>query len=217
MALSLSRIKVQIEKLQRQAASIQSTVISRIKREIAQHGLSPSDLFGTQSDGHESGNGRAARKGNAKARKPGAAKPAKFADGQGNTWHGIGKRPSWIHAALEAGRSLEEFLIGKVAPASPAAKAFAKPAKKAAAKKPGRAIEAASTSAPAAKKAKKVASAQPAATKSPAAKKVPKASAPVKSSAKAAAKKAPSKKASAKKPKRTAAIAPAPAVEAPAS
>lgn len=47
MATSFARIKSQIEKLQKQAAEIQTRVISRIRSEIAQHGLTAEDLFGT--------------------------------------------------------------------------------------------------------------------------------------------------------------------------
>ena len=39
MARSLSKIQEQIAKLQKEADAIQSTVIARLKREIAQYGL----------------------------------------------------------------------------------------------------------------------------------------------------------------------------------
>ena len=39
---------------------------------------------------------------------------AKYSDGQGNTWSGMGKRPYWLRDALNAGRSLEEFATGSV-------------------------------------------------------------------------------------------------------
>jgi DNA-binding protein H-NS len=111
MATSLSKIKTQIEKLQKRADAIQTNVISRIKREIAQHGLTAEDLFG---GGSIVGDGRSANpKKAAKVKKLEAIKPAKFADGKGNTWHGVGKRPDWIHEVLAAGRKLEEFLVGK--------------------------------------------------------------------------------------------------------
>lgn len=158
MATSLSKIKNQIKKLQQQAASLQSTVIARIKREIAQHGLDIDDLFGTGSSAAAKKSRSAPlKKKAAGARKTGADKPAKFADDQGNTWHGVGKRPQWIHDALAAGRSLDEFLVGKkkdgAAAKKRAPKAGVKAGVKAAAKKTTKAVKAAAKKAPAAKKA----------------------------------------------------------------
>jgi DNA-binding protein H-NS len=44
----------------------------------------------------------------------GAKKVApKYADGNGNLWTGRGHRPKWLTAALEAGATLESFLIQK--------------------------------------------------------------------------------------------------------
>lgn len=112
MARSLAKIHQQIEKLQKEAASIQATVIARIKREIAQHGLTAEHLFGA-AESTFVGNGRRTRTGAAVAKKAKTDKPAKFADGQGNSWHGVGKRPAWIHEALAAGKSLADFLVSK--------------------------------------------------------------------------------------------------------
>lgn len=109
MARSLAKIHEQIAKLQKEADAIQSGVIARMRREIAQHGLTAEHLFGSTGGG--AGNVDASR---AVSKPAAAGKPAKYADDQGNSWHGIGKRPSWIHAALEAGRSLEDFLVGGV-------------------------------------------------------------------------------------------------------
>lgn len=180
MPKSLASIKSQIEKLQKQAESIQTTVISRIKKEIAQHGLSVDDLFGTGI--RSVGNGKAVQpKAGANGSRPSAAKPAKYADDKGNSWHGVGKRPQWIHQALAAGRALEEFLLGKAA--KPAAAPSAAPKKKPAAKK---AASRRSVKPPAAKQAK-------AATGSPA-KKAAKATSTAKPARKVAAKKAPTNK-----------------------
>lgn len=142
MATSLSKIKNQIEKLQKQAESIQFTVISRIKKDIAQHGLTVDDLFGSSSS-DAVGKCTVIQSGkSSKPKKEVVDKPAKFADDKGNTWHGVGKRPQWIHDLLSAGRNLEEYLVGKRKPAAaPHVKSPAKvngkkaPAKKAAATK----------------------------------------------------------------------------------
>lgn len=137
MAKSLAKIKEQIAKLQKEADAIQSTVIARLKREIAQHGLTAEHLFSSAkstSIGNASRPEVKAAKADT-AKKASAAKPAKYADDQGNAWHGVGKRPKWIHAALNAGQSLEEFLVGaKKAPATKAANGLAKVTSKAAKK-----------------------------------------------------------------------------------
>lgn len=62
MAKSLSSILSQIERLQKEAASIQLEVIDRMRKEIAKYSLTPEQLFGQAE-------GRGAR----------AAKPAKNA------------------------------------------------------------------------------------------------------------------------------------------
>ncbi|KQW45322.1 MULTISPECIES: H-NS family nucleoid-associated regulatory protein [unclassified Roseateles] len=176
MAKSLAKLNEQIAKLQKEVDSIQSTVIARIKREIAQHGLTAEHLF-SSTDSTFIGNGRKAAAKTAKtsaAKKPGAAKPAKYADDQGNSWHGIGKRPQWIHAALNAGHALESFLVSST---------------KAAAKKPT------ATVTPTSKTAKKSVARKKAAP----AKKATKAAVAAKTPVKKAVKAAPVKKAAGKK------------------
>ena len=103
MAKSLSSILNQIERLQKEAASIQSEVVDRIKKEIAKYSLTPEQLFG-QSTVRSAAIGKP-KKAASQARAP------KFADGAGNTWGGMGKRPEWLRQALEAGKVLEEFLL----------------------------------------------------------------------------------------------------------
>jgi DNA-binding protein H-NS len=183
MTKSLAKIKQQIAKLQKEADSIQSTVIARIKREIAQHGLTVEHLFG-------SAGGSKINVGKSATNAPGGTKPAKYADGDGNTWHGIGKRPQWVHAALDAGHSLADFLVGATKPA-PSAKtggSAAKPATKAIKKR-----AAPSKAAPAKKAAKPVADVKPAA----------------KIAVRKVAKPAPAKKGAGKKSSKAKAAAPA--------
>lgn len=133
MAKSLSSILSQIERLQKEAASIQSEVITRVRKDIAKYGLTAEQLFG--SAGVEK-SVRAAKAGTRQAK---VAKPPKYGDGAGNTWGGVGKRPEWVRQALAAGKALEEFLIGKAEAPTPvrakSTKTRAKP-KAAAAPKP---------------------------------------------------------------------------------
>ncbi|MFG6490497.1 H-NS family nucleoid-associated regulatory protein [Roseateles sp. BYS78W] len=222
MAKSLSKIMGQIEKLQKEAAAIQSTVIARIRREIAQHGLTAEQLF-SSTDGAYVGNGRTAPAKAAPAKSKGAAKPPKYADDKGNTWHGVGKRPNWIHAALDAGHSLDEFLVGSKkagsaaaseAPASVAVgrkpRAIAKAAKKPTAAKKSAAVKksaAAKTAVAKRAPAKKVGPAKKATKAAGAAK--PARKAPTKTAVKAgtAAKKAVAKKSAPPKPATAEAVA----------
>jgi DNA-binding protein H-NS len=158
VAKSLTQIQSQIEKLQRQVDTVRSAAVVRIRKEMAQHGLTADDLFGPASS-TPTGNGRAT-KGKARTK---ADKPPKFADGSGNTWGGMGKRPAWIREALEAGRSLDEFLVGAAPKATKAVKA-AKPGRKPAAKKaaPAAAPKKVATKRPARKKAAAAPAASPA-------------------------------------------------------
>jgi DNA-binding protein H-NS len=124
MAKSLSSILSQIERLQKEAAAIQSEVITRIRKDIAKFGLTAEQLFGAAS---------AAKPVRARS----SAKPAKvtkepkYADGSGNTWGGMGKRPEWLRQALSSGKTLDDFLINKASAPVPkktrTAKARVKP------------------------------------------------------------------------------------------
>lgn len=117
MARSISRILDQIERLQKEAAAIQQEAIIRIRKDIAQLGLTPEQLFGA-----------ALPRKAAKAKSVAKAAIVKFADDAGNTWAGMGKRPEWLRQALAAGKALEDFLVGKPTKPSKTAKANA-PAK----------------------------------------------------------------------------------------
>jgi DNA-binding protein H-NS len=167
MAKSLIRIMNQIERLTKEAEVIQSSVVDRIKKDIAHYGLTVAHLFGADSSGSSAAKpGRA--KGPRAAKAAGAAKPKgtpKFADGQGNTWGGMGKRPGWVREALEAGQSLDDFLIAKPAKAAKAAKAAA-PAKKTRGAGAKRGKAAIAPAAPA-KKTRKTAAAKPAGKRTP--------------------------------------------------
>lgn len=152
MAKSLTSILSQIERLQKEAASIQSEVIARIRKDIAKYGLTAEQLFGA-TGGVKQGRAKPGTK-TAKV-----TKPPKYADGAGNTWGGMGKRPEWIRQALAAGKALEDFLIAKAtAPAASKAKSTKVAAPKEAKAKPAAARKPA---------AKKRAAAKPAAKRKP--------------------------------------------------
>lgn len=173
MSTSLSKLKSQIARLQKQAAAIETGIVARIKADIAKHGLTAEQLFGGPST---VGTTQSAVE--AKAAKSGAAKPPKFADGSGNVWGGMGKRPDWIRAALAEGKSLEDFLVaGKKAAVKSKPAAKVAPAKKVNAAKKGllkkqaaakKAAPAKAAAAPAAAKRPVKAAAKKSAAKKPA-------------------------------------------------
>ncbi|EGN76454.1 DNA-binding protein H-NS [Idiomarina sp. A28L] len=82
--------------------------IERIRKQIADAGLNPEDFLGTDS-------GAGKTKSPRKPYKARAPKPAKYkytdAEGESKTWTGQGRTPKPIQEALNAGRSLNDFLI----------------------------------------------------------------------------------------------------------
>ncbi|WP_218510253.1 H-NS family nucleoid-associated regulatory protein [Variovorax sp. dw_308] len=108
MAQSYAQLQLKIKALQEQADRIREQeihgVVERIKVAIAHYGLTPNHLFG---DGEKA------------TRTVALASSAKYSDGRGNSWSGKGKRPNWLRQALEAGRPLEEFIVGSVAASKP--------------------------------------------------------------------------------------------------
>lgn len=122
MAKSYEQIQAQIEALQQKAAAARKKeldgVIKEIQQAIDYWGLTADDLGlsgSTKSAAtKKAGRKTVAKKGAAKksGKKPGKATSApKYGDGNGNTWSGRGPRPGWLRAALESGRTLEEFLV----------------------------------------------------------------------------------------------------------
>ncbi len=117
MAKTLNTLLKQIAQLQKQADALRSRekteVVDRIKEAIAHYGITADELFGGSP-------AKAARKRAAKtvgkARKPAAKKAggvAKYTDGAGRTWSGVGKRPNWFKDALAAGKTAEELLVSR--------------------------------------------------------------------------------------------------------
>lgn len=105
MAKTLIEVRQQIEglkaveeKLRREEAQ---GVIARIREAISVYGLTRADLFGGPS-----------AKVKAKAPKARSSDAtAKYSDGQGNTWSGRGRRPMWLSAALDSGKSIDQFAV----------------------------------------------------------------------------------------------------------
>lgn len=113
MTKSYAQIVKQIKALEAEAEKARRTeidgVITRIREAIQFYNLSATDLGLTAKSKPEGAKALPAKRKKRKAAAPKAPAAAKYADGQGNTWVGRGKRPQWLRDALAAGRKLEEF------------------------------------------------------------------------------------------------------------
>jgi DNA-binding protein H-NS len=122
LATTLQALNAQIAELQAKADEIRKRevgdVVAKIKDAIAHYGLTAADLGlgssvpkaakapGAAKPGRKPGGKAAGKASNLKQ-----ARAAKYTDGQGRTWGGIGKRPDWFKAALAAGKTPEDMLI----------------------------------------------------------------------------------------------------------
>jgi len=118
MAKNLQTLLKQIAQLQKQADALRSRekadVVDRIKEAIAHYGITADELFGGATKPRATRKRAAAADG--KARKPVAKRAggvAKYTDGAGRTWSGVGKRPTWFKDALAAGKTAEDLLISR--------------------------------------------------------------------------------------------------------
>jgi DNA-binding protein H-NS len=135
MATTYAAIQRQIAVLQKKAAEARQAelakVISGIRKQIAQFGLTPADLF----DGAEPTSATGATTTAGKK----SANPPKYRDPKtGKTWTGFGKAPGWLAPAMKAGKA-DAFLITTAdrAPTEAARNnAVSAPARKAPAVKP---------------------------------------------------------------------------------
>ncbi|RZL35103.1 MAG: H-NS histone family protein [Rubrivivax sp.] len=118
MAKTLQTLLKQIAQLQKQADALRSRekteVVDRIKEAVAHYGITADELFGASSPKASRKRAAAAPKAAGKTRKAAAKKPggvAKYTDGAGRTWSGVGKRPNWFKDALAAGKQAEDLLV----------------------------------------------------------------------------------------------------------
>ena len=119
MAKSLQGLLKQIEQLQKEADALRSRekadVVARIKEAIAHYDITVADLFGA-APARKSARKAVAAKAGGRVRKAAAKKPggnAKYTDGAGRTWSGVGKRPNWFKEAIAAGKQAEDLLINR--------------------------------------------------------------------------------------------------------
>jgi len=104
-------VQRQIEQLQKEAEQLRkqeaSEVLARIKEAISVYGFTAAELGVGPAAGKPIGQrpGKPGRKSAATSAGP------KYRDDTGIVWSGRGPRPAWFRAALEAGKSPEDFLV----------------------------------------------------------------------------------------------------------
>jgi DNA-binding protein H-NS len=118
------QIRQQIKKLEQQADALAqkeaADVRARIREAIAYYEFKPEDLFGVPAK--TTRKSRAPKAAAPKATAPKVAVPVKgavkrkkiavkYRDTEGNTWTGRGSRPRWMVAALDQGKSIEDFAV----------------------------------------------------------------------------------------------------------
>ncbi|SDP62190.1 DNA-binding protein H-NS [Rhodoferax sp. OV413] len=118
MTKTLLSIQKQIDKLQKEAASIREKevggVIERIKVAIDFYGLTVEDLFGNVPRAVSKRKGKATTGTPVRAAAGKKAKSKgviKYRDEAGNAWTGHGMRPRWFKAALESGKTPDDLLV----------------------------------------------------------------------------------------------------------
>ena len=118
MAKNLQTLLKQIAQLQKQADALRSRekadVVDRIKEAVTHYGITADELFGGSPA--KATRKRAAAAASGKAHKPAAKKAggvAKYTNGAGRTWSGVGKRPNWFKDALAAGKQAEDLLVSR--------------------------------------------------------------------------------------------------------
>lgn len=102
---TLSQMRKRLEEAMSQANDAEE-IIPLVKKVIAQYELMPGDLF---DQPHQTP--KLAPQKHAKTPSTESQVRAVYQDGNGNTWAGRGRRPTWLNEALERGRTLEDFKV----------------------------------------------------------------------------------------------------------
>jgi DNA-binding protein H-NS len=102
MAISLSDLIAQKDALERQIREAQiaakANAVAQVRELMAQHGLTAADLIAPTRP--------------KQGIKAGSKVRPKYRDpASGSTWSGRGLKPKWLSAALESGKSLQDFAI----------------------------------------------------------------------------------------------------------
>jgi DNA-binding protein H-NS len=92
----LAQLEAETKELTAKKNAIRAEVLAELKSDIATFGFTAAELFETPKPAKTKG-----------------TKEPKYADANGNTWAGVGKRPTWLTEAVRAGKSQADFLIKK--------------------------------------------------------------------------------------------------------
>ena len=106
--LSVTKIKTQIAKLQKQLVSAENQKQPAIRKVLAlmqKLGVTLADLRGAEGAAQPKAAGRKAA-----GRKLGSV-PVKYRDENGNTWTGRGRTPRWLVEAEAGGKNRQQFQV----------------------------------------------------------------------------------------------------------
>lgn len=92
----IAQLEAEAKELTAKKDALRAEVLTELKADIALFAFTAADLFDTP-----------------KPAKTKDTREPKYADANGNTWAGVGKRPNWLTEALKAGKSQEDFEIKK--------------------------------------------------------------------------------------------------------
>lgn len=102
MTTSLSDLIAQKEALERQIRDAQSTAkadaVAQVRKLLSEHGLTAADLV-------------ASAKSKQGVRQGSKVEPKYRDPASGSTWSGRGLKPKWLSAAIEAGKTVQDFAI----------------------------------------------------------------------------------------------------------
>ncbi len=100
---TLQELLAQREELNEKIKTLVDTgrteAIAKVKVLMQTHGLSLADLRSSSSGAEKSKSD------------PAKKAPAKYRDDAGNSWSGRGLQPRWMRAAIESGKTREDFAI----------------------------------------------------------------------------------------------------------
>lgn len=110
----LQQIQQEIAKLERQAEKVRRDelkgVVQQIKKTMSQHGITLADLEAAGAGVAKARRGKKAA-GGAKKSSGKVAPKYRSQEDSSLTWTGRGRKPLWVQAWIDAGKSLEDLLI----------------------------------------------------------------------------------------------------------
>lgn len=119
----LVKLRQQITELEKQAAELQkknrSAVLAQLREQMAAYGITAEELNRPAPKTRPKAPPAKPAVSPAKGKKPVASLPAKYRGPKGQEWSGKGTAPKWLNALVASGKTREDFLISRNAPAAP--------------------------------------------------------------------------------------------------